>query len=430
MALEGVRAIVLTQAWAGSFATELLGLMGAEVIQIESRQRLDSWRGGNFANPIPPGLRDVPTVKHAWNANALYNSVNLTKQCVTLDLGRQEGIDIFKRLVPFADIVAENFSPRVMGNFGLDYEHLKTIKPDIILVSLSAYGATGPYANIPGIGGTIEPMAGMSSLLGYEDGPPINSGQMYPDPVAGYYGACAALLALRHRDRTGEGQYVDLSMQEANMTLIGDALMEYGLNRRVRRRLGNRHLTLAPHNIYRCGDEQWIAIAARDEEEWRRLCDAAGHADWQSDERFETNAARKRNEQALDEEISAWTRGQDAAELETRLVAAGLPAARVVKATELRESRHLWERGFLEKATHAETGERDYPGAPVRLTASPGGVTAAAPLHGEHSWEVLSRFLGISRREYDRLVEDGITGSGPPPGVDVTSPEGRARTGS
>jgi crotonobetainyl-CoA:carnitine CoA-transferase CaiB-like acyl-CoA transferase len=427
--LEGVRCIVLTQAWAGTFCTELLGLLGAEVIQVESRQRLDSWRG-TYATPLPAALRDLPTAVHSWNCNALYNSVNLNKKCLTLNLGRPEGRDIFRRLLPFADIVAENFSPRVMANFGLDYAALRAVKEDIILVSLSAYGQTGPYAHIPGIGGTIEPMSGMSSLLGYEDGPPINSGAMYPDPVAGYYGAAACLLALRYRDRTGRGQYIDLSMQEASATLIGDALVEFALNRTVRRRLGNRHLTLAPHNTYRCAGGDWLALAARSEEEWRRLAEAAGHPEWLEDERFLDNAARKRNEEALDQAIGAWTGERDARELEADLAAARLPAARVVNAIELRETAHLWERGFFARIAHAETSERDYCGVPVRLTRSPGEVVLPAPLQGEHSWEVLSTYLNMDRHYYDHLVEEGITGSGPPPGIDVTTPEGRAATGA
>ncbi|MGH2604770.1 MAG: CoA transferase, partial [Dehalococcoidia bacterium] len=238
--LTGLRGIVLTQAWAGTFATELLGLLGMEIVQIEARQRLDSWRGG-YGGAVPKAIRDNGTAVHPWNCNPLYNSVNLNKRAITLNLSHPEGVAIFKRLVPFADVVAENFSPRVMGNLGLDYAALTRIRPDVILLSMSAYGATGPYANVPGIGGTIEPMAGMSALLGYEDGPPLNSGQMYPDPVAGYYGAAAGLIALHHRERTGEGQQIDLSMQEANMTFIADALMEYSAGGRVRGRIGNHH---------------------------------------------------------------------------------------------------------------------------------------------------------------------------------------------
>src|SRR5215213_5822845 len=237
--LAGLRGIVLTQAWAGTFATQLLGLLGMEIIQIEARQRIDSWRGG-YGGAVPKAIRGASSTQHPWNTNPLYNSVNLNKQGITLNLSHPEGIAIFKRLVPYADVIAENFSPRVMGNLGIAYDDLAAIKPDIILLSMSAYGATGPYANIPGIGGTIEPMAGMSALLGYEDGPPLNSGLMYPDPVAGYYGTAALLVALRHRQRTGQGQHIDLPMQEANMTFIADALMEYSASGSVRPRMGNR----------------------------------------------------------------------------------------------------------------------------------------------------------------------------------------------
>jgi crotonobetainyl-CoA:carnitine CoA-transferase CaiB-like acyl-CoA transferase len=416
--LKGVRAIVLTQAWAGTFCTELLGLLGAEVVQIESRQRLDSWRGGTFRAQVPAGLRHLQTAQNGYNTNALYNSVNLQKYCLTLNLADPRGIDVFKRLLPFADVVAENFSPRVMGNFGLDYASLTKIKPDAILISLSAYGASGPYSNIPGIGGTIEPMSGMSSLLGYEDGPPINSGQMYPDPVAGYYGAAAAVLALRHRARTGEGQYIDLSMQDANMTFIADALMEYAINGSVRPRMGNHHLSLAPHSIYPCRDGQWIAIALRSEAEWERLCEAAGHRDWATDERYLDNAARKRNEAALDAVIEAWTSTQDAGALESRLVEAGIAAGKVLGPAGVRQSPQLRDRGFIVSLDHPETGTLDYVGVPVRFSETPGAATMPAPKHGQHSWQVLSHLLGMSRAEYDELVAEGITGSGPPPGYD------------
>ena len=186
--LSGFRGLVLTQAWAGTYATELLALLGADVIQLETRGRLDSWRG-TYQNPIPQALKDVPTVEHAWNCNPLYNSVNLNKRCITVDLSTPEGVGIFKALLRHVDFVAENFSPRVMGNLGLDYETLCKIKPDLVMASLSAYGGIGPWTHVPGIGGTIEPSSGMSALLGYEGERPQNSGQMYPDPVAGICGS-------------------------------------------------------------------------------------------------------------------------------------------------------------------------------------------------------------------------------------------------
>jgi benzylsuccinate CoA-transferase BbsF subunit len=416
--LNGIRAIVLTHAWAGAFCTEMLGVMGVDVIQVESRQRLDSWRGGTYNTKVPEKLQHLPAAVHGWNTQALYNSVNHSKRVITINLSHPEGVALYKRLVPYTDLIIENFSPRVIGNLGLSFETLREIKPDIVLVSMAAYGHSGPYENTPGIGGTIEPMSGMSHLLGYEDGPPLNSGLMYPDPIAGMFGAIAGLLALRHRDRTGEGQHVDLSMQEANTTFIGDAMADFAVNRRVRSRIGNRHVSLAPHNMYPCRDSHRIAIAATDESQWRALCRLAGHEEWSSDARFADNAERKLNETALDQLIGAWTRDQDAFALEETLSSAGVTAAAARDAREVASMPQLRERGFIVKLRHPETGELDYIGAPVKMSVSPPAVQTPAALLGEHSWEVFHDLLGMTEAEYERLVELGITGTGPPPDAD------------
>ena len=412
--LEGVRGIVLTQAWAGAFCTELLAMMGAELIQIEVRKRPDSWRGG-YDTPLAPAFEGVESARHPWNCSPNFNAVNLNKQSITLDLQTPEGIDIFRRLVPFADVVAENFSPRVLGNLGIDYEALKQIKPDIIVCSLSAYGHTGPYANVPGIGGTIEPTSGMSSLLGYVDGPPLNSGVMFPDAVAGFYGFGAIVTALHHRNRTGEGQYIDLSMQEANLTAVGDAMLEYTSTGNVRPRLGNRHPSFAPHGIYpAAGDEQWIAIAAESDAQWLALCEIAGRPEWAADARFGDLEARKAHEDALDELIAGWTAGQPRDELADRLSAAGLPAAPVLDGYEVMDDPSLRRRGFIVDVDHPEAGRWPQLGVPFKLSRTPGAVRSHAPLQGQHSAEVFERLLGIGSDEYEELVRKGVTGSGPP----------------
>ncbi|HEY7295706.1 MAG TPA: CoA transferase [Dehalococcoidia bacterium] len=411
--LGGVRCVVLTQAWAGTFATELLGLLGADVIQIEALSRPDSWRGG-YGGRIRTALRPIPTAVHPWNCSSLYNSVNLNKRALTLDLSRPEGIETFRRLVLTADVVAENFTPRVMGNLGIDYAALRRLRPDIILLSMSAYGATGPYANIPGIGGTIEPMSGMSSLLGYPDGPPLNSGQMYPDPVAGYFGAAAVLLALHERERTGEGQYIDLSMQETSMTFIADALLEYAANGRVRPRMGNRHPTLAPHNVYPCRDGRWIAISAGTDGQFGGLAAASSYFEWPDDPRFATAEARKQHEDELDALIARWTATQDGFALEERLRRQGVPAAVVRNAQETLQLEQLRQRGMLVEVTHPETGTHLQAAAPWRLSRTPGGVRRNAPCLGEHGREVLTTLLGLSDAAYNRLEALGVAGTEPP----------------
>jgi crotonobetainyl-CoA:carnitine CoA-transferase CaiB-like acyl-CoA transferase len=416
--LEGVRGIVLTQAWAGSYSTELLGMLGADIIQLEVRKRLDSWRG-SYDAPMPATLRAIPTAQHAWNCNPLYNSVNLAKRTATLDLGTEEGVDVFKRLLPHADIVAENFSPRVLGNLGIGYEVMRAIKPDVILCSLSAYGHDGPWANVPGIGGTIEPTSGQSALLGYRDGPPLNSGQMYPDAVAGLNAFAAMVTALHYRNRTGEGQYLDLSMQEANLTVVGDAALEYRLTGRQRPRLGNRHMTFAPHGVYACRDhgrehERWIAIAAETQAQWEALCDVAGHPEWRDDARFADNASRKANEDALDALLAACAATRDRDDLAARLSGAGVIAAPVLDGREVAADAQLRARGFIVDLDHPEVGRFPQSGIPTRFSRTPARVTRPAPLQGQHNLEVYAELLGMTEAEYEVLSALGVTGVGPP----------------
>ena len=411
--LTGVRGIVLTQAWAGNWCTSLLGQMGADVIQVEVRKRIDIWRG-SYDAPIPSQVRGKKPLQQPWNMGAGYNSICLNKRCITLDLGTDEGMTIFKRLVPFADFVAENFSPRVMGNFGIGYEQLKEIKPDIILASLSGYGHDGPWANVPAIGGTIEPTAGQSALLGYAGDQPLNSGQMFPDPIAAMYGVLGIAAALRHRDRTGEGQYVDLSMQEANASIIGDAAMEYVLTGRQRPRMGNRHTTFAPHGIFpAAGEGQWVALACETDAQWRALSDLAGR-DWAADARFTTLEDRKRHEDDLEAAISEWSRETSREELVAMLLRAGVIAAPVHDAFEVARDEQMLDRGFLRAVDHPQTGEWTQATLPVRFSATPAEHFRPAPCQGEHTAEVLEELLGLSSDEVDALVAAGISGEGPP----------------
>lgn len=416
--LEGVCAIVLTHAWAGTFATELLALSGAEVIQIEARRRPDGWRMGYQAT-MPDALRSVATAKHAWNCSGFYNSVNLNKQAITLDLQMPEGLEIFKRLIPFADVVAENFSPRVMGNLGIGYDALREIKPDLIMCSLSAYGATGPYRDVVGFGGTLEPTSGMSSLLGYEGGGPLNSGAMYPDPVAGYNGFAAIVTALFHRLRTGQGQHIDLSMQESNLTFVGDAALEYATTGRVRARLGNRHTTFAPHGIFRANSkERWVALAAENEKQWRALCEVAQHPEWAEDPRFADREQRRVNEDSLNSAIAGWMQDQDRDAIADLLAEAGVPAAPVLDAGEVAADPDFDARGLVQDVEHPEAGTWRQMAVPYRFARTPIQVTRPSPLLGQHSADVFERYLGISPEEYAELVERGVSGEGPPDSVE------------
>jgi crotonobetainyl-CoA:carnitine CoA-transferase CaiB-like acyl-CoA transferase len=413
-----VRAIVLTQAWSGTWGTELLGLLGAEVIQIEARRRIDSWRG-DYAGIVPTAVRDASKRQRPWNTSGLYNAVNLNKRAISLDLGDPRGKAIFERLVMSADVVAENFTPRVMGNLGLDYAALRSIRPDLVMASLSAFGATGPYADVPGIGGTIEPMSGMSSLLGYEDGRPQNSGAMYPDPVSGIYFAAAIIMALRYRERSGEGQRIDLGMMEACASFIGDALLEYAANGTVRPRMGNHHPLIAPHNIYAARDGGWLALSADTEELWRALVEAIGRPELLGDPRFATMAERKANEGALDALIGDWVAEQDVETAAAALRDAGVPAECVVGLLDLQHDPQLRARGFVVEVEHPEAGRHPQVGVPWRLSRTPAAVTRPAPMMGEHSREVFAGLLCMCDEEYEALVAAGVTGDMPPEGAEL-----------
>ncbi len=407
--LQGYRGVVLTQAWAGTLTTQILGLLGAEIIQVEAVKRMDSWRG-TLQGQIPKELQNRKSAKHPWNVNPLFNSVNLNKQSATLDLATDEGVETFKGLVAEADFVAENFSPRVMGNLGIDYEALRDVREDVILCSLSAYGNWGPWSHVPGIGGTIEPTAGMSALLGYRDGPPMNSGQMYPDAVAGLLGASAILTALFHRERTGTGQYIDLSMQEANFSFVGDAWLQYEMTGEVRARQGNESFTLAPHGIYPTrGDDQWIAIAAENDESWASLCDISGHAEW-TDE-FGDRAARKANEEKLNASVARWTKDHDKHELAATLAAAGVTAAPVLDGLEALQDPVFLEHGSIETVNHAEAGKWRQATIPFKMSKTPLRVTRPAPMKDEHSFEIFERLLGMTTERYDELLAKGVTGA-------------------
>ncbi|MGD9932545.1 MAG: CoA transferase [Dehalococcoidia bacterium] len=406
--LAGLRGIVLTQAWAGTYCTQLLAFLGADVIQVEVRKRLDSWRG-SFDTPMPAALADVPTAEHSWNCSALYNSVNLNKRCITLDLQDPDGLETFRRLIPHADFVAENFAPRVLGNFGLEYSEIRKLNPRAVVCSLSAYGHDGPWANVPGIGGTIEPTSGMSSLLGYSDGPPMNSGQMYPDAVAGTLAAGAIAAAIYERNRSGEGQYIDLSMQEANLTFIGDAVIEYLEMGQLRPRMGNRHPLFAPHGMYESADGLWLALACESGADWLSLCHLIPALDATLDQ-----ATRKAQEDTIDAAVSGWVSSRTRSDAIAALLAAGLPAAPVLDASGLASDEALRSRNVVVDVTHPEAGTWPQVASPFHFSASASPPITAAPRLGADGFEVLHDLLSMSREQYDDFVRRNVSGEGPP----------------
>ena len=412
--LRHIRATVLTQAWAGAFTTRLLTDMGAEVIQVESLNRIDPWRGG-----YPPRLSgtypDRDPGKRPFDRNAAYNSVNAGKKAITLDLNHPEAMDAFLELVSVSDIVAENFSGRVLPNLGLEYPVLRSANPSVILLRMPAYGVSGPYANYMGNGGTIEPMSGITSLLGYEGGPPMNSGVMHTDPFAGLMGMAGLMIALHHRARTGRGQEIDLSQQETSISLIPEHIMTYTMSGQAPQRRGNRSDSMAPHNNYRCkGDDSWVAIAVRSEAEWTRFCAAMGKPELASDPRFHNLPARQPNADELDNIISDWTRDKDAHHIADLLQSQSIPSAPVLKAADLLRNPQLKARAFFQTLDREDTGPLPYAGPAWRLSDTPGRLGGPPPGLGQHSEQVLHDLLGIPQAAIDDLIHRAITGDTPP----------------
>ncbi len=409
--LAGTRVLSFGQAWSGTFGTELLALLGADVVQIETRTRHDVWR--RTRDRVPSGLRDAGRRQHARNTQGLYNSVNLNKRAITLDLSQPRGLQIFWQLLPRFDVLADNFRPTVLPRWGMTLETLNQSRPGIIYASISAYGSDGPRATYPGNGATTEPMSGLSSIHGYEGDPGMNTGGLYPDPVAAYFFAASVVTALHERNRTGRPQRVDLSMMEAMGVVIGDAILEYDATGRVPRPRGNRDRRISPHNHYPALNGEWLALAAESEASWRALAREMGRPELADAPRFRTMVDRKRHEDELDRLIAEWTVTQDATATERRLGSLGLTVARVAPFYELysRPDPNFAASGFVGVVDHPEAGPTLLPGRPWRLSGAPASPLRPAPCVGEHSQEFLARELGIGDDEYALLVRAGITGT-------------------
>ena len=409
--LAGVRVLCFTQAWAGTFCTELLALLGADVVQIETVRRPDVWRGAGA--PVPPAVRNENIPQQGINTNGMYNSVNLNKRAVTLDVTHPRGKAMFWRLIPKFDVLVDNFSPHVTTNWGVTLETLREHRPDIIFASVSGYGRQGPLADYPANGATTEPMAGLASLHGYEDGKPMNTGGLIPDPISGYYLTAAILAALNHRKRTGTGQRIDAAMLEAVAVQVGDAVMEFDATGTVRVPAGNRHPRFAPHAVFACAHEEWIAIAAETEAMFAALAEHMGTPNLAADPRFGTNAARKEHEAALNDLLSRRFATRNAAEEADALAAGGVCAAKCepFKPIYADSTPQFDARGFLTPVTHPESGTHRLPVLPWIMANTPRIDVRHAPRFGEHSREVFAEELGIGDAEYEELVRLEVTGT-------------------
>jgi benzylsuccinate CoA-transferase BbsF subunit len=377
-----------------------LAHLGAEVIKIESNSHLDLTR----RLPLyPEGM------KPGVNRNSLFNQWSQGKKSVQVNLTKPEGIAIAKEIISKSDVVVDNFATGVMERLGLGYDELKKIKPDIIMASISGYGHSGPLQNYMAYGPAIAPLTGLSSLSGYVGSPPQEIGLSYGDPNAGINAAVAVCAALAARRRTGQGQYIDVSLWEAVAALVSEGWMDYVMNGTQPPRQGNRDPWMAPHNCYRCaGEDEWVTIACGTDQEWQALCSAIGQPALATDPRFLTAPDRKAHEDTLDQLLTNWTQERNKWEVTRALQAVGVAAFPTMNTKDLAEDAHLEERGFFARLPHPEIGVRIHTGIPWLLARSSNGVRAAAPLLGQHTNQVLHDVLGYSPETIERLKEQKV----------------------
>jgi len=381
--------------------------MGAEVIKIESRRRIDLMRFRFADYSSREKIADINEFE--LDASIDFAVYNCCKMSCTLNLAQPKGLELAKEIIKISDMVTENFAPGTMERLGLGYASLKEIKPDIIMLSISGSGGTGPEKSNIAYATTAHASGGLTSLTGYPGSPPVSVGAFWGDHLTALNGAFALLAALHHREETGEGQHIDLSMGEAITSVIPEAIMDYTMNQRVRTPVGNRDDTIAPHGCYHCrGEDEWIAIAVENEDEWESFCGAIGNQVWTEEERFSNAFLRRQNQDELDNLIEKWTMNFTAYEAMEILQKAGVAAGPSLNVERITEEPHLKERDFLTEIDHPKTGQGHFTRLPWRLHPGPEGTYQRAPLLGEHTNYVLGELLGIPDDEIARLVEEKV----------------------
>ena len=388
--LDGVRVLDFTWVVAGPVTTRILADLGAEVIKVERRGTLDFGdRRGGLSGTLMRGKRSV-----------------------MFDLADPRGLDLARRLAAASDVVIDNFSARVMTNFGLDYESLVPLRPDIICVRMTGFGLTGPDRDHVSYGPTLQALTGYTLLMAEPDGPPAGFGYSYSDLAGGNLGALAVLAALWHRRRTGRGQLVDLAQLEGVASLLGPVLLARAIDGGVSTPTGNasQEAPGAPHGVYPCaGNDRWIAITIFTDSDWSRFVAAIGRPAWTCEERFATPASRLHHAGELDQLVSAWTRGQAAEEAMATLQGAGVAAGLVANAEDLcARDPQLAARGHFVDVATPEGRTVRIDGPPFLLSETPARVSGPGPLLGEHTHEVLSGILGCSGEEIRALREAGV----------------------
>ena len=405
--LAGVRVLSLEQVHVLPWGTAFLADFGAQVIRVESADHMNDRRSGPFPDGEPG--------EEWWNEGGTFAYWGRNKESLCLDVTQPRGKEVFLKLVAQSDIVTDNFRPGTMLRLGLDHDSLARIKPDIITLSCTAYGHTGPWRAYGARARTVDAVCGLSFLTGYAGGEAIRASSNYMDHTGGLNVAYALLLALYRRRKAGKGARIDLSMYETGVSCIAPAILE--VQRGITRpRLGTTHPWKAPYNIYPCqGDDRWIAMTVSTDDEWQRLRALMGEPPWAMDSRFDTVTGRWEHRGELDEHMGQWTATHDSEALTHLLQAHGVPAGAVLTARDLVANAHLRERGYFEVFTNANAprvGPRVYAGRPFRIPNIPEALTLVAAL-GQHNVQILREVAGLSEDEMQQLVDAGIIANRP-----------------
>ena len=412
--LEGIRIIDSSYVFAGPYACGLLGDLGAEVIKVEGPGRPEFTRGGAFSGVLPDNCAGADP----WNRTSTYNLVNRGKKSLVVDLTRKEGREVLIDLIKVSDVIIENFTPRVMRRWGLDYPNMKALNPDIVLVSNTGYGHGGPFSSYPAQATTQEATHGLAAATGYRGGEPSKAGQSFVDFLAAWACMMAVLLGLRYRRRFGRGLWADVGMYQLGCYNVSEYILDWIANGAPGARIGNRHRQFAPQGCYRCaGDDAWCALSVRDDEEWVALCGVIGRPELATDPRFATEPARRAHHDAIDEIIGQWTRSVTKIEAMERLQAAGVPAGAVLDGRDLHLDPHLKARGLLETVEFPREREmgsrRPIIGRPWRFSGMPVAVRGPAPTFGQHNCEVIRGILGYGESRCEELERAGVIAEKP-----------------
>ena len=398
--LQGIRVADFGQVIAAPVTAQILGWLGAEVILVETESR--------FTTRVWPPFADG---EFGINNSGGFNLVNNNKLSCSLDLRQPDARELAKGIISVSDVLVENYATGVMENLGLGYDEVKKLRPDIVYMSLGAFGRSGPFKGLTGFHSVINLFSGLAAVTGYPGTHPRIMGGLIPDAFAGCYCVLAVLEGLYHRSRTGEGQFVEVSMTEALTGMIPEAVMEYSLTGGEQPRAGNRDGRRAPHGVFRClGEEKWAAISVENDAQFRALAQAAGDPSWADEARFATTAARLENQDALESLLQEWTAGQETAEVVAALQAVGVPAAPVSDTAEVLADPHLMERGFVAHVEHPAAGTRPVITLPWAADGQRGDAVRPAPTFGQHNEWVLKELLQLPDEEYERLVSSGAIG--------------------